>query len=79
MSAATITVPVELLKRISTCLTATNDRLVIVDDLCRIGIKADIIDHMESLLKAMQASLGNDPDGITDLIPEIDELLEAAA
>jgi hypothetical protein len=71
----TIAVPRELLERIGKCLSATNDRICVVDDLCEIGIKADIIEYMQSLLTAMKASLGNDPDGITDLMPEVDELL----
>lgn len=75
MSGNTIAIPRELLERIGTCLRATNNRHVVIDDLCEIGIKADAVDRTHSLLTAMKHSLGNDPDGLTDLIPEIDELL----
>lgn len=77
--AAQVTIPRQLLERIGECLIATNDRLVVIGDLISIGLMANGSEELPSLLTAMRASLGNDPDGLTRLMPEIDGLLEARA
>jgi hypothetical protein len=73
--AAQVSVPRALLANILASLRATNNRLVIIEDLCVIGIKADDADCAGSLLHAIRHTMGNDPDGLTDLMPEIEGLL----
>lgn len=77
--AALVPVPRALLAKINDSLRRTIDRQVVIDDLCAIGLSADTPDRMGSLLLAIQASQGNDSDGLTDLAPAIDELLRVSA
>lgn len=77
VGAAKVSIPSAVLANILASVRGTIERLVVIDDLCTVGLLANCPDSTDGVLKAIRHTMGNDPDGLYDLVPEIEELLRA--